>query len=308
MRMGILLSIALTVGLVTSAAAAPTMTMKGHKSLSFEADTDSPVITFGWNVADMTKLNMGVGLTGLKEGAPEGAEENDTQTNWAFQGGISRYLGGLSNNMFAPLIGAQMRFINNGEYSGIQAATQLLSQDMSYEFRGFFGVEAFVIDNLSIGGNVGVGYAKDGTRPREDADFQESRIQWRQLGLCDVELGDPRDALLVDFDLPHDRTGRERGSVPGPIVFRPLRSYFLGAVPNQLNSGRVITSRSPRTFVRQASRASPPCPRAAHPRERRRVSRRPFREAFAPLPFLRSTMQEPHCASPWQFNRRWIPG
>jgi len=171
MRMGILLSIALTVGLVTSAAAAPTMTMKGHKSLSFEADTDSPVITFGWNVADMTKINMGVGLTGLKEGAPEGAEENDTQTNWAFQGGISRYLGGLSNNMFAPLIGAQMRFINNGEYadSGIN-----YSQDMSYEFRGFFGVEAFVIDNLSIGGNVGIGYAKDGTITAEDPILQES--------------------------------------------------------------------------------------------------------------------------------------
>jgi hypothetical protein len=169
--MGILLSIALTVGLVTSAAAAPTMTMKGHKSLSFEADTDSPVISFGWNVADMTKLNMGVGLTGLKEGTPEGVEENDTRTNWAFQGGISRYLGGLSNNMFAPLIGAQVRFVNNGEYS---TPTTNYSQDMSYEFRGFFGVEAFVIDNLSIGGNVGVGYAKDGTITEEDVVSQTS--------------------------------------------------------------------------------------------------------------------------------------
>jgi hypothetical protein len=154
MRMGILLSIALCAGLVTSAAAAPTMVMKGHKSLTFEADTDSPVILFGWNVADMTKINVGAGLAGLKDGGSD-----ETQTNWAFQGGISHYLGGISNNIFTPMIGASFRAIGNGDYSD---GTTNYTQGTGYEFRGYFGVEAFVIDNLSIGGNVGIGYAKDG--------------------------------------------------------------------------------------------------------------------------------------------------
>jgi hypothetical protein len=164
--MGILLSIALSAVLVTSAAAAPTMIMKGHKSLTFEADTDSPVILFGWNVADMTKINIGAGLAGLKEGAPEGAESSDTQTSWAFQGGISRYLGGISNNIFAPMIGAAIKITDNGDYSD---GTYNYSQGTGYEFRGYFGVEAFVIDNLSIGGNVGIGYVKEGEITAEDA-------------------------------------------------------------------------------------------------------------------------------------------
>jgi len=165
MRMGILLSIALCAGLVTSAAAAPTMTMKGHKSLTFEADADSPVILFGWNVADMTKINIGAGLAGLKEGAPDGAESNDTQTSWAFQGGVSHYLGGISNNIFAPMIGAAIKVNGNGDYSD---GTYNYTQGTGYEFRGYFGVEAFVIDNLSIGGNVGVGYVKEGEITQED--------------------------------------------------------------------------------------------------------------------------------------------
>jgi hypothetical protein len=141
------------------------MTMKGHKSLTFEADTDSPVILFGWNVADMTKINIGAGLAGLKEGAPNGSPSNDTQTSWAFQGGISHYLGGISNNVFAPMIGASIKLNGNGDYSD---ETYNYSQGTGYEFRGYFGVEAFVIDNLSIGGNVGVGYVKDGEITVED--------------------------------------------------------------------------------------------------------------------------------------------
>ena len=43
------------------------------------------------------------------------------------------------------------------------------TQGTGYEFRGYFGVEAFVIDNLSIGGNVGVGYVKEGETTYEDA-------------------------------------------------------------------------------------------------------------------------------------------
>jgi hypothetical protein len=172
--MGILLSIALSAVLVTSAAAAPTMVMKGHKSLTFEADTDSPVILFGWNMTDMTKINIGAGLAGLKEGAPEGAESNDTQTSWAFQGGISRYLGGISNNVFAPMIGAAIKVNGNPDYSvvddsGPTPVAYNATQGTGYEFRGYFGVEAFVIDNLSIGGNVGVGYVKEGETTYEDA-------------------------------------------------------------------------------------------------------------------------------------------
>jgi hypothetical protein len=163
--MGILLSIALSAVLVTSAAAAPTMVMQGHKSLTFEADTDSPVILFGWNVADMTKINIGAGLSGLKEGAPEGAESNDTQTSWAFQGGVSRYLGGISNNIFAPMIGAAIKVNGNPDYSD---GTFNYTQGTGYEFRGYFGVEAFVIDNLSIGGNVGISYVKEGEITAED--------------------------------------------------------------------------------------------------------------------------------------------
>jgi hypothetical protein len=165
MRMGILLSIALCAGLVTSAAAAPTMTMKGHKSLSFEADADSPVILFGWNVADMTKFNIGAGLAGVKPGAPDGVDV-DTQTSWAFQGGVSRYLGGISNNIFAPMIGASIKVNGSGDYTDETTSTTY-SQGTGYEFRGYFGVEAFVIDNLSIGGNVGLSYIKAGEETEE---------------------------------------------------------------------------------------------------------------------------------------------
>jgi hypothetical protein len=163
--MGILLSIALCAGLVTSAAAAPTMTMKGHKSLSFEADADSPVILFGWNVADMTKFNIGAGLAGVTPGAPDGVDV-DTQTSWAFQGGISRYLGGISNNIFAPMIGASIKVNGSGDYTDETTSTTY-SQGTGYEFRGYFGVEAFVIDNLSIGGNVGLSYIKAGEETEE---------------------------------------------------------------------------------------------------------------------------------------------
>jgi hypothetical protein len=151
MTRGILIALLLSLCLVAAATAAvPNMTGQGQKSLTFEADTESPMITFGWNIAEMTKFNIGAGVTNNKPAVPEGQTAEST-TTWDFQVGISRYLSGISSNVFAPYIGAQVNVSDNGP-----------NQDTNYGFRGFFGVEAFVVESLSIGGNIGVSYTREG--------------------------------------------------------------------------------------------------------------------------------------------------
>jgi len=57
-------------------------------SLSFEANPESPVILFGWNIADMTKFNIGAGFINNQ---PEAlvvngqTQETDSNTSWQFQ-------------------------------------------------------------------------------------------------------------------------------------------------------------------------------------------------------------------------------
>ena len=154
MTKGIFLTVALSLGLVGAAMAAPTMTGKGPMSLTFEANPDSPVILFGWNIAEMTKFNIGAGFVNNQ---PEQLVingqtlESDSNTSWQFQTGVSRYLGSISNNMFAPYFGAQMNLYDQGS-----------SYDTSYAVRGYFGVEAFVVESLSIGGNIGLTWQQDG--------------------------------------------------------------------------------------------------------------------------------------------------
>ena len=79
--------------------------------------------------------------------------EPDSQTAWSFNAGISRYLNLVGNDMFAPFLGAEL-IIENEPVSTIDRT--------NYGFRGFFGVEAFVIESLSFGGNVGMTFQQKG--------------------------------------------------------------------------------------------------------------------------------------------------
>lgn len=145
------LTLFLTLVLVVPASAAPNMLGKGYKSLTFEADS-SPTIVFGWNVAEMTKFNIGGGLAKTTPPVAQGQPDPDSQTSWQFQAGVARYMGAISNDILAPYIGAQVNISDSGE-----------SQDTSLGMRGHFGVEAFLVESLSIGGNVGIGYNKEGS-------------------------------------------------------------------------------------------------------------------------------------------------
>jgi hypothetical protein len=129
---------------------------KGFKSLSFEADT-SPVILFGWNVSEMTKFNIGGGMANETPPVLEGSPSPDSETSWQFQAGIARYMGGISNDILSPYLGAQVNILDNGT-----------AQDTSFGVRGHFGVEAFVVESLSIGGNIGINYEKDGNVAFDD--------------------------------------------------------------------------------------------------------------------------------------------
>jgi hypothetical protein len=143
---------------VTPALAAPNMLDKGFKSLSFEADS-APTIVFGWNVTEMTKFNIGGGIANTTPPVIEGSPDPDSETNWQFQTGINRYMGAISNDILAPYMGAQVNIWDNGS-----------TQDTSFGVRGHFGVEAFVVESLSIGGNIGINYNKDGDAEFDDDD------------------------------------------------------------------------------------------------------------------------------------------
>jgi hypothetical protein len=144
------LALFLSLFLTVPAFAGPNMLSKGYKSLSFEADS-SPVILFGWNITEMTKFNIGGGMANTTPPVIEGAPDPDSETSWQFQAGMARYMGAISNDILAPYIGAQVNIRDNGSV-----------QDPSFGVRGHFGVEAFVVESLSIGGNIGINYEKDG--------------------------------------------------------------------------------------------------------------------------------------------------
>jgi len=151
MKKGIILSLILCVTMAASAAASmPMMLSKGHKSLGFESDTNNPTINFGWNITDMTKVQFGGGWTNSEQAVPSGTE-SDSITQWNFNVGVARYMTGFSE-VFAPFFGASVFMVD----SGIDGA------DSDFGFRGYFGVEAFVVDALSIGGNVGISYTQQG--------------------------------------------------------------------------------------------------------------------------------------------------
>lgn len=152
MKKAVWLAMILSMMLVVSASAAPMMLGKGHKSLGFQADTSSPSINFGWNIADMTRFQIGGAWSNVEPQAPEGTEV-DSNSSWGFDVGIAKFLSGMTNEVFSPFIGANFLIRDDGD--GI---------DTGFGVRGFFGVEAFVIDNLSIGGNIGVQYIKEGDR------------------------------------------------------------------------------------------------------------------------------------------------
>ncbi len=153
MTKGLFLTVAFSLALVGAAMAAPAMTGKGPMSLTFEANPESPLILFGWNIADMTKFNIGAGFVNSEPGVEitEQPLQTESDTSWQFQTGVNRYLGSISNNMFAPYFGAQLNLRDYGS-----------NYDTSYAVRGYFGVEAFVVDALSIGGNIGLEWQQDG--------------------------------------------------------------------------------------------------------------------------------------------------
>jgi len=68
-------------------------------------------------------------------------------------------MGAISNDILAPYLGAQINILDNSS-----------AQDTSFGVRGHFGVEAFVVESLSIGGNIGINYEKDGDVPEYDDD------------------------------------------------------------------------------------------------------------------------------------------
>jgi hypothetical protein len=155
MKKGMFLALALSVLWVASAAATPAMLSGGHKSLGFQADTSTPTIQFGWNITDMTKVQAGGGWRSERGSYDEGDVEPESETAWSFNAGISRYMNLVGNDMFAPFFGGEL--IIESEPVGTGGIDRT-----NYGFRGFFGVEAFVIESLSFGGNVGVTFQQKG--------------------------------------------------------------------------------------------------------------------------------------------------
>lgn len=129
-----------------AAADAPHSLGKGHWSLGYEADSD-PTIQFGIGVADMTRIIASVGVQNSKPGGG-----GDSNTAFGVSGEFRRYMGGMSTSFFSPFFGAGLGI----DDSGISGA------DPDLQVFGGFGGEAFVVEPLSIGGFVGIGYTKEG--------------------------------------------------------------------------------------------------------------------------------------------------
>lgn len=142
-----------TMLIASAAAAAPTSLAKGHWSLGYQASGGSNV-QLGIGVADMTRIIVSASVQNSKpgdDGNPATPEAKST-TRWSVGGAFHRYMGGMATDHFAPFFGAAVGITDSGvEGSG-----------SSFDVEGRFGGEAFVIDALSIGGFIGVGYTKAG--------------------------------------------------------------------------------------------------------------------------------------------------
>ncbi len=152
MKKVILFSLILSMALAAAGSASPLMLEKGHKSLGFQA-SERPAIVFGWNIADMTRLHFGGSYATIEPSHTTGTTV-ESQDSWAFDIGVSRFLGNTATERFVPFVGANVIIRDDGE-----------NIDPSFGFRGFFGVEAFVVDSLSFGGSIGVQYLQEGDRP-----------------------------------------------------------------------------------------------------------------------------------------------
>jgi hypothetical protein len=129
-----------------AAADAPHSLGKGHWSLGYEANSGS-TIQFGIGVADMTRIIASLGVANSDPGG-----NLDSNTSFGVSGEFRRYMSGMSTNYFSPFFG----FGVGMEDSGIEGV------DPDLEIFGGFGGEAFVVEPLSIGGAVGIGYTKEG--------------------------------------------------------------------------------------------------------------------------------------------------
>jgi hypothetical protein len=163
MSRGALLAI-LCCSLAASAAyAAPDALTKGMWSAGYEFSGADDTIFMGYNISDMNKLS---GILGLNSNDPgeeiQGGEvvEGDSETGWAIGGSFDHYLSSLSNDNFAPFIGVLASY---GESAGDESGNTRIE--------GRFGLEAWPVDALGVGGHVGVGYTDFGSEDVGDEDL-----------------------------------------------------------------------------------------------------------------------------------------
>lgn len=165
-----------------AAAEAPHSLGKGHWSLGYEANSGSS-IQFGIGIADMTRIIASLGVQNSEPASAPGIN-SDSNTSFNVSGEFRRYFGGASTSYFSPFFNAGVGIDDSG----------IDGQDSDLLVFGGFGGEAFVVDPLSIGGAVGIGYTRAG-------DFE----------------------ALGDFD--NDPTTPDTiGKVDGPKNFGTLRS------------------------------------------------------------------------------------
>jgi hypothetical protein len=103
----------------------------------------------------MTRI---IASLGVANEDPGGNAESNTAFN--VSGEFRRYMEGASSNFFSPFLGGGVGI----EDSGFEGS------DPNLEVFGGFGGEAFVVEALSIGGNVGIGYTKEGDVTIDDGD------------------------------------------------------------------------------------------------------------------------------------------
>lgn len=142
-----------TMLIASAAAAAPTSLAKGHWSLGYQA-SEGANVQLGIGVADMTRIIVSASVQNSKPGddGNPATPEPESTTGWSVAGAFHRYLGGMATDHFAPFFGGAVGITDSGSEGA----------DPSFGVEGRFGGEAFVIDALSIGGFIGVGYKKQG--------------------------------------------------------------------------------------------------------------------------------------------------
>lgn len=145
-----------TVLIASAAAAAPTSLTKGHWSLGYEANQGTNV-NFGLGIADMGRVLVSASVVNEKPGE-EGAK---SVTDFQFGAAYHYYMNGMSTDHFAPFLGGGVNITKPGDRV---EGTSKVKTKAGFEVEGRFGGEAFVVDAVSIGGFIGVGYSKEGDR------------------------------------------------------------------------------------------------------------------------------------------------